>query len=224
MLRQRASTASTSGKARVAAEHGQDQRLGRRVEAPGDAILDLLRRVRLGEDLGEEELEKAAIVAEPVVPVVLRPALVFVELVVEPEGFALRRRRREERHRRTDQEDAVDALRMTGGEKQRAQAAHRHARHARGLDARRIEDGDRVGDELPSVVRRRFPRPVREAVAATVEGDDPEVPREVRDLRLPVARVDDRPRGQKQDGPPPRTVGLPVDADAVPLDDALLVR
>ena len=35
----------------------------RRVEAPGDAVLDLLGRVRLGEHLAEEELEEAAVVA-----------------------------------------------------------------------------------------------------------------------------------------------------------------
>jgi len=47
--------------------------------------------VRLGEDLGEEELEEPAVVAKPVVAVVLRPALVVLELVVEPETLAARR-------------------------------------------------------------------------------------------------------------------------------------
>ena len=42
-----------------------DQDLGRRVEPPRDAVLDVLRRVGLGEDLPEEELEEAAIVATP---------------------------------------------------------------------------------------------------------------------------------------------------------------
>ena len=60
----------------------RDERLGRRLEAPADAVLDRLRRVRLGEHLREEELEEAAVVAQPVVAVVLRPALVGVELLV----------------------------------------------------------------------------------------------------------------------------------------------
>ena len=51
--------------------------------APADAVLDLLGRVRLGEDLREEELEEVGVVAQPVVAVVLRPALVGVELLVE---------------------------------------------------------------------------------------------------------------------------------------------
>ncbi len=38
---------------------GGDQDLGRRVEPPRDPVLDLLGRVRLGEDLREEELEEA---------------------------------------------------------------------------------------------------------------------------------------------------------------------
>ena len=55
---------------------------GARLEPPADAVLDLLRRVRLPEHLREEELDEAAVVAQPVVPVVLRPALVRVELVL----------------------------------------------------------------------------------------------------------------------------------------------
>ena len=59
-----------------------DERLGRRLETPAHAVLDRLGRVRLGEHLREEELEEAAVVPQPVVAVVLRPALVGVELLV----------------------------------------------------------------------------------------------------------------------------------------------
>ena len=45
----------------------RDQHLGCRLEPPADAVLDRLRRVRLGEHLREEELEEAAVVAQPVV-------------------------------------------------------------------------------------------------------------------------------------------------------------
>ena len=38
------------------------QRLGRRLQRPADAVLDLLGRVRFGEALGEEELEEAEVV------------------------------------------------------------------------------------------------------------------------------------------------------------------
>ena len=66
-----------------------DQRLGRRLERPADAVLDLLGRVRLAEALGEEELEEPEVVPPPVVAVVLRPTLVGVERLVERVHVAL---------------------------------------------------------------------------------------------------------------------------------------
>src|SRR6478672_8165892 len=41
----------------------RDQRLRRGLKAPADAVLDLLRRVRLGEDLREEEGEEIGVIA-----------------------------------------------------------------------------------------------------------------------------------------------------------------
>ena len=67
-------------------------------------------------------------------------------------------------------------------------------------------------------------RPVGPAVAAPVERHDAAVPGEVRDLHLPDARMDDRPRRQEQHGRLAVAVALPEDADAVALDVALLVR
>ena len=61
-----------SGGARI----GRDQRLRVGVEPPRDAVLDLLGRVRFGEDLGDEELQEVLVVLEPVVPVELLPAVV----------------------------------------------------------------------------------------------------------------------------------------------------
>ena len=60
-----------------------DQRLGGHLEAPADAVLDLLRRMGLAEDPPEEVLEEVLVVLEPVVAVVLRPAFVGVEPIVE---------------------------------------------------------------------------------------------------------------------------------------------
>ena len=50
------------------------ERVGLDLEPPSDAVLDLLRRVRLGEHAIEEELEEVLVVLVPVVAVVLRPA------------------------------------------------------------------------------------------------------------------------------------------------------
>jgi hypothetical protein len=60
----------------LATEVGEREDLAVRLESPAHAVLDLLRRMRLGEDLAEEELEEVAIVLEPVVTVVLVPPLV----------------------------------------------------------------------------------------------------------------------------------------------------
>ena len=59
------------------------QELGGSVEPVGDGVLDLLRRMRLGEHLAEEELEEAALVGADVVTVLLLPALGRVALLVE---------------------------------------------------------------------------------------------------------------------------------------------
>ena len=75
-------------------ELGQDQGFGIRLEAPANRVVGRLRRVGLGEALAEEELEEAAVVAEPVVAVVLRPALVGVELELQSNVLKTDRRAR----------------------------------------------------------------------------------------------------------------------------------
>ena len=76
-------------RARASGALGRHQCLRSRFERPSDAVLDLLGRVRLAEDAREEELDEAAVVAQPEVHVVLRPALVRVELVRPREPGAL---------------------------------------------------------------------------------------------------------------------------------------
>ena len=67
-------------------------------------------------------------------------------------------------------------------------------------------------------------RTVRATVAAPVEREHPAVPREVGDLHLPVARVDDRPRRQQEHGRLARAVDLVVEPHAVARDVARRVR
>ena len=55
--------------------HGLDQHRAGGLARPVDAVLDLLGRVRLGEDVADEVLGEIRIVGEPVVAVVLVPAL-----------------------------------------------------------------------------------------------------------------------------------------------------
>ncbi len=209
--------------ARCRAARG-DQRLRVRVEAPGDAVLDLLRRVRLGEHLAEEELEEPAVVPQPEVPVELRPALVGLELGVEWECIAPETGRDEERDRGRENGRPERALGVPPREERRVEAAERESDDARLLDACGIEHRGRVVGVLDGVVRAGIGRAVGQPVAATVERDDGRVPGEVGDLALPHPRVHDRPGGEEQDRGRSLPVALPVDPDAVPRDDALLVR
>ena len=163
----------------------------------------------------KKNFKEPAVVRAPVVTVVLLPALIVLALGLEvesglPAGRVGHQRRRD---RRRDRACAAHAVRMLGGQHKRAQAAHRQPRHARRLDPRRVEHGHGIGNELAVVIRRRRGRPVGQAVASPVKGHHAEMARQVRDLRLPVARMDDRPRGQEQDRPlarrrtTPRTPG-----------------
>jgi len=61
----------------------RDQGLAVGLERPADGVLDRLCRVRLREHLRHEELDEVAVVPQPLVPVVLRPAFVAVVLAVE---------------------------------------------------------------------------------------------------------------------------------------------
>jgi hypothetical protein len=79
---------TTAERARLLRRHSRPvlrggHRLAVRLERPSDRILDLLRRMRLREHLRHEELDPIAVVAQPVEPVVLRPAFVRVVFSVE---------------------------------------------------------------------------------------------------------------------------------------------
>jgi hypothetical protein len=197
-------------------------RLRRRLERPADAVLDLLRRVRLREALPEEVLEEAAVVAQPVVVVVLRPALVGLERLVERMDGALGKRRCE-RDRRPDEGGAGHALRVLRGEQHPPERGARHPDDDGALRLRGVEHGERVERELADRVRLGARGPVGAPVSAPVERDHAAVPRQVRNLQLPVARVDDRPGRQEQDGRLPRPVDLVEDPHAVALDVPLRI-
>ena len=166
-------------------------------------------------DLAEEEAREARVVAAPVVAVDLRPALVGRQLVLERVldapgcgGDRTARRRQTRRSRRR-----VPARR---GELDRPP-------HGVAAQARRGPPSVPVAS-MTARCRRRcassayavgLGRAVRPAVAATVVGDDPVVAAEVRDLALPLARVDDRRRRQQHDRRRARAEHFERDPDAV---------
>ncbi len=197
---------------------GVDQGLGGDLQRPADAVLVLLGRVGLGQAPREEELQEAAVVAQPVVLVVPGPALVGVQRLEEgvdgPLGMG-----RGQADGRSDVDEPGRPGR--GGRRPAAsptgapqESETSTARSVRG----RVQHGQGVGRELPLGVGGGAGRAVRAAVAAPVEGEHPEVAGQVRDLRLPEPGVDDRPGGQEEHGRLAVAVPLPEHAHAVALD------
>jgi hypothetical protein len=84
-----------------------------------------------------------------------------------------------------------------------------------------VQHGDRVIDVLTVAVGLRGPGTAGPAIAPALNGDHPEVARQVRHLGLPLPGVHDGPGGEQQDGWLARAEHLIADLDAVPLDEAL---
>ena len=190
-----------------------------RPSRPHERVLDLLGGVRLREAAPEEELEVAAEVLLPEVPVGLRPALVLGALLLEVEAGALGQRRGE-RESGSHEHRAGDALRVVGREQQRAArdraVGDEHA--ARGAGG--VEHGERVLGVGPRAIVGGAIGPVGAPVAASVVGDHPEVPGEVGDLALPEAGVDDRPGREQEQGLLALAEHLVREADTAGLGEA----
>jgi hypothetical protein len=216
---------------RVGGHQRADQRLGIGLVRPLGHVLDLLGRVRLAETQPDEPVDEVVVVRAQVLGVELQPrprrqrpsqeerphARVAHEAhaqAAEPAG----------REHRADEHRAEDALRVLDGEQQPALDAARVAEQDRALGARGVHHVERVAGELRLRVRVDLLRAIRAAVAARIERHRAEVAREVGDLRLPQARVDERPARQEQHRRLAVAVGLPEDAHAVALDIARLVR
>ena len=159
---------------------------------------------------------------EPVEAIPLGPALGglerLVERVLHASGVLCERRGGPDRH------DAGHALGVLRGEQDRPPRPGGERDEERALGAGRLHHRERVGRELALGVRLGRVGTIGPAVAAPVEADDAGVAGEIGDLRLPVARVDDRPRRQQQDRRLTGAVDLVEQAHAVALDVALLVR
>jgi hypothetical protein len=123
--------------------------------------------------------------------------------------------RRRQRQRGREEQRAPHALGVVGRQQQRALCrAAVGEEHAR-VDADGVEHRERVALEAAGPVRLDDGRSIGASVAARVEGDHPEVLREVRHLQLPEARVDDRPRRQQQQRVLAAAEDLVGDADTV---------
>jgi hypothetical protein len=101
---------------RLRVELRGDEHLGVRLERPAHAVLDLLRRVRLREDLPEEEVREERQVPPPDVLVVERPTLVRDGLGEELPPPFQGGRRVQRSQRRTDEHGAGNSFRGGGGD------------------------------------------------------------------------------------------------------------
>jgi hypothetical protein len=149
---------------------GQQQRLGGGVQAPGHPVLMWFGRVRLGEHLRHEELDPAAVVGQPVVPVGLAPALVGVLGLVEAG-------RHRPGQRRADRDHPGRPFGIPGGQLQRVPATHGQADDHGPVHPDGVQHGDRVIDVLTVAVGLRGPGTVGTAIAPAFDGDHLEVAR-----------------------------------------------
>jgi hypothetical protein len=168
-----------------------DQRLGVRLEAPPDTVLDRFGRMRLREDLAHEEVDPVCVIDEPVVPVVLRPALVDLVALFEVVDGACRNGLASTGIRGADKDSTRDSVRVLGREDESALGAHGEAGDHRPLGLGGIQHLDRVRRVFPLVVRLGLQRSVGLPVAAAVEGDHAGVSGEIRNLHLPVAGMEE---------------------------------
>ena len=109
-----------------------------------------------------------------------------------------------------------------GGARAARPARARRARPARCRSASMTASASAASSSLRVAVGLRRAGPSRPLPRAS-KVSDAEVAREVRDLHLPVPRVDDRPGREEEHRRLPVAVDLVEDADAVALDVALLV-
>ena len=166
--------------------------LAGRLHRPADGVLQLLGRVRLDELLAEEELDPTAVVVGDDVAVEQLPSGRVVE-VARPTwrpsptqcGCGVPRYG-------TPGSIAINATarsRWAVDEVDRPPSGVAVGDDHRLLGGGCVEDGEDVGDVGTAAVVAHRHRPARPSAAPAVERDDPVVPGEVGELRLPDPRV-----------------------------------
>ena len=114
--------------------HRLDQRRSVGLAGPADPLLDLLGRMRLVEDVADEELREVRVILQPVVTIELVPALVAVALGREMRGVQPRIMRRSDGRDRAGENRRLHALGMVRRDDAGEQAAEREPDEDRLLD------------------------------------------------------------------------------------------
>ena len=180
------------------------QRLGVGVERPFHAVLDGLARVRLRKASRDKPLRELGVVPSPMGPVHVSPPAIHRQRALKEVG----ERHRIEQHRplrrgvgeqRADEGGPGHPLRGEPRQLEQVLGAAREAHHHCPLGAGRVHHGQAVASEIRGSIALRVAAAVGAPVAEAVHAQHPEVAREVGDLHLPVAGVDQRPgRDQKR--------------------------
>src|SRR5262249_55696614 len=102
----------------VVAIFSDRERFTRCLEAPADGVLGRFGRVRLGEHLRHEEFDECRVVAQPLVLVVLSPALIGVQLVSPLVDTARGQRDASALVARPNEYGGIYPVRMLSGENQ----------------------------------------------------------------------------------------------------------
>ena len=203
--------------------HGLGEHGAGRIGGPGEAVLDLLGRMRLGEDVANEVIGEVRIVRHPVRAIVFVPAVESLVLREEMLRCCVGIGRPDAR-RRADQDRRLHALGMIGRHHGGERAAEGQADEHGLARMRGIHDGQRVGEIGVERIGGDVVGPIGLAVAASVIGDAPEALAEIGELRLVDARMNDAPGRQEDDRLGAVAVSLPIELHAAAVDEAMLAR
>src|SRR5688572_7500346 len=103
---------------------------------------------------------------------------------------------------------------MLGGDDDQGRGRGRESNEDGRSQPGRVHHPDEIGGASPGRMGKRVLWPVGTPVAASIPGDDPVAPGEVRDLGLPDPRVNDLPWRNEHDWRVAGTVAVPEDLTA----------
>src|SRR5262245_58262484 len=165
-------------------------------------------------------------VAKPVVAVFSRPPFVAIEHPFEAftDAGLLGKGRRQPWDAGVDRHEAVEAIGMIRDELELPGLVG-EADEDRALHSGRVQHGDGVRNKLVVNERRGAGWSVGATVSARIVGHDTMPASKVGDLRLPHPGMKDRPaEGCKEQRWFAAVVRFVMEADAVPLDESIVVR
>ena len=203
--------------------HRLGQHLAGGVGRPGEAVLDLLGRMRLGEDVAHEVLGEVGIVGQPMRAVELFPTFEALALGEEMLGAHVGILGPDGRHG-AGQDGGLHPFGMVRGQDGGEQAAIGQADEDRLSGIGGVHHGQRVGHVVLQRVGRHLVRPVGLAVAAAVIGDAAEALAEIGQLRLVDARMDDRPGRHEEHCLGAVAIDLVMQLHAVAFDESFVGR